>query len=298
MIFEKYLRKAYRMVTPSRSKVEEQAKRKRLASYLKNGRVPWSEGYHDYKWDEIEKAITSADIIQKFKNSKIQSFGLGIDERIIEYPWIFSALSDSAGRLLDAGSTFNFKTILDQPIIKKKELSIYTYYPEHRSFNENRISYLYGDLRLLPFRDNWFEEIVCHSTIEHIDMDNSMYGYELKGNPEPKDKSYKYLEVVNELVRVLKGNGKLLITFPFGRFENHGFFQQFDGEMLRKITEVMHSKGSYSLTFFRYFREGWKIVPQAECESLESYNPHTGIGKGEDGAAHSRGICCIHFIKS
>jgi ubiquinone/menaquinone biosynthesis C-methylase UbiE len=29
----------------------------------------------------------------------------------------------------------------------------------------------YGDLRVLPFKDNYFDEIVCQSTLEHIDMD-------------------------------------------------------------------------------------------------------------------------------
>jgi hypothetical protein len=207
-------------------------------------------------------------------------------------------LKESSKRLLDAGSTFNCEAILNLKELKNKELIIYTFHPESVSFNEKKVSYVYGDLRELPFKNGWFEDVVCQSTIEHIDMDNSMYGYDLAHSGETKAKSYEYIKVINELVRVLCSKGSLRITFPYGKFENHGFFQQFDSEMLGKITDILLNKGSYSLAFFRYFKDGWKIVSQAECDSSESYNPHTGIGKGDDGAAHCRGICCINFNKS
>jgi ubiquinone/menaquinone biosynthesis C-methylase UbiE len=161
------------------------------------------------------------------------------------------------------------------------------------------VSYVYGDLRELPFKNNFFEEIVCQSTIEHIDMDNSIYGYDLESSLDLfTNKSYEYIKVIEELLRVLKSNGTILLTFPYGKFENHGFFQQFDSEMLRKITNKIEASGSYELTFFKYLPEGWKIASQEECNDAESYNPHTQIGKKDDFAAHSRAICCLKFSKS
>jgi hypothetical protein len=88
------------------------------------------------------------------------------------------------------------------------------------------------------------------------------------------------------------------LTFPYGRFENHGFFQQFDNEMLERITFKMREMGSYEITFFKYLPDGWIVATQEDCNESESFNPHTGKGKKEDFAAHSRAICCIKFCKA
>lgn len=268
--------------------------------YRNISKKPWSYGYVDTKWDEINASLIDDTTLKAFKDSNIpKGFGIGFDERIVEYPWIFSRLRNvSNTSILDAGSTFNFKSIVNHANIKNKELTIYTYYPESDSFIENRISYVFGDLRNLPFKENFYDEIVCQSTIEHIDMDNSIYGYDLQPSAKPTVKSYEYLKVIEELIRVLKPGGQLLVTFPYGLFENHGFFQQFDEEMVNKITDKMNTNGSLKKEFISYSKDGWKFDKQENCNSLVSFNPHTGKGKGDDGAAHSRSVCCITFIKN
>ena len=89
----------------------------------------------------------------------------------------------------------------------------------------------------------------------------------------------------------------LLLTFPYGKFENHGFFQQFDNEMLQKLLVLLNNLGKTEIDFFLYTVEGWTWSDEKKTSSTESYNPHTGKGKGNDGAAHCRGICCIKFLK-
>lgn len=269
----------------------------KIAYYIANGRVAWSEGYAEYKVREISDAINSDTTLFDFKSQNLpQNYGYKIDERIVEYAWLFSQLSPNSTSLLDAGSTFNFEYIVNHYLISQKQLFIHTYYPEFPNFNEKKISYIYGDLRELPYKDEFFEEIVSQSTIEHIDMDNSIYGYDIAHIKEEK-KSYEYLKAVQEMLRVLKSKGTLLITFPYGKFENHGFFQQFDKEMLDKILDEFENKGTYKLTFFRYLPEGWTFCSQEDCKDIESFNPHTGRGKKDDGAAHCRSICCIKFSK-
>lgn len=268
--------------------------------YRSTGRKPWSYGYIDSKWNDIDSALVDHNVLKQFKNSTIPTmYGLGYDERIVEYPWIFSHLKQVSGNtILDAGSTFNFNTIVKHQLIKNKELTIYTYYPEAENFLSNRISYVFGDLRTLPFKSNQFEEIVCQSTIEHVDMDNSIYGYSLESNKETAKKSYEYIKVIDELIRVLKPDGQLLLTFPYGKFENHGFFQQFDEEMVTRISNVMNNSGVYTKEFIIYDKKGWRFDKQENCNNSVSYNPHTGKGKGDDGAAHCRCVCCIKFTKN
>jgi len=275
-------------------------KKLRLLSYLMTGRKAWSRGYSEYKWKEIDSKINDNTFLNKFKNDRYIPYELGdgLDERLIEYIWIFSNLNNKKENLLDAGSTFNFPEIIWHPKLEKKNITIYTFSKEKNHFHKKNISYEYGDLRKLPFDDKTFDSIVCQSTIEHIDMDNSIYGYDLENNSAVPEKSYEYIKVVYELERVLAKGGQLLLTFPYGKYENHGFFQQFDKEMTDRILDYLESNGYVTVDYFQYDNNSWIYSDVKKCEFSQSYNPHTGIGKGDDNAAHCRAVCCIKFTKN
>ncbi len=288
------IKKTYNILTP----VSTPSKYQKIEKYLKEGRIPWSEGYTEYKWSTISEMINNPETIEAFRNNQLSSdYGIGLDERIVEYPWIISNLSNKNTNLLDAGSTLNYNIILLNSSISKKNLCIYTYNPEVENFNDRKISYMYGDLRNLAFRDEWFDEIVCQSTIEHIDMDNSIYGYSINNNSNQSERSYEYLKAIKELIRVLKSKGVLLLTFPYGKYENHKFFQQFYVQMLESIKTLFSESGEHQQVFFKYLRNGWQTAAQEQVENSESYNPHSGVGKFDDGAAHCRAVCCMKFLK-
>ncbi|NNE14185.1 MAG: class I SAM-dependent methyltransferase [Saprospiraceae bacterium] len=269
-----------------------------INNYIKNGSVPWSKGYGEYKNLLISKSINDYVFLRSISAKNIpKNFGMKIDERIIEYPWIFSKLNDYKEDILDAGSTFNFDYVVNHNKFKNKDLTIFTFAPETNAFPKKRVSYVYGDLRDMPFENNQFDTVVSQSTIEHIDMDNSIYGYDIEHNENEEKKSYDYIKAVKEMTRVLKSKGTLLITFPFGKFENHGFFQQFDDEMLDRILNYFDDLGDYSVDFFKYEKDGWRFAERDELQEVVSYNPHSGKGKMNDGAAHCRSVACIHFIK-
>jgi SAM-dependent methyltransferase len=298
-MIKKIVAKAYSYFLKKEAATKLQKHKIVVNLFFKNGQIPWSEGYATHKEESIVDSISNATVLDEFSKKKVPAnYGYRLDERIVEYPWIFANLKKGKTVFLDAGSTFNFDYLLNNEFIENKDKYIYTFFPESKSYNHKKISYVYGDLRALPFRDSFFEEIVCQSTIEHIDMDNSMYGYDLKSTLElVTNKSYEYLKVIEELLRVLKTDGQLLLTFPYGKFENHGFFQQFDAEMVAQITDKIKNFGSYELTFFKYLPQGWIVASQEECNDSESFNPHTQKGKKDDFAAHSRAICCVKFIQ-
>jgi len=278
---------------------EEGKIEKEKNNFFKNGQIPWSEGYDNYKKKYIHKSLNDNNLLNQFKEMNLPSnYGYRIDERVVEYPWLFSRIINSNQEILDAGSTFNFDFIVSHKKIKENNLTIYTFAPEFKSHNSEHISYVYGDLRNLPFKNELFDIVVSHSTIEHIDMDNSLYGYDLPYNRNVNDKSYEYIIAVKEMIRVLRKGGNLLLTFPYGKFENHGFFQQFDEEMLSRITYLFKNIGLFESCFFKYEEEGWRFAVQEDLLNSESHNPHTGKGKKKDNAAHSRGIACLSFIKS
>ncbi|MCW3107252.1 MAG: hypothetical protein JWQ09_1758 [Segetibacter sp.] len=290
------LRKIHRSFYPH--KVIIISKEEKIQAYLAANSIPWSDGYHEYKWMLIEQGINDQELLKKIKNIQLPiGYGKNVDERVIEYPWLVAHIPLGGGKFLDAGSTFNFNELLQVPVLQNKDIYIYTFYPESNNFSKDRISYVYGDLRELPFKNNFFDQIVCHSTLEHIDMDNSIYGYELTYEKQRDKKSYDYLKVIKELERVLKPGGKLLLTFPFGEFENHDFFQQFDAEMVQKMTDAISMTCTYKKQFAKYEIAGWRFATEDECNDAKSYNPHTGKGKGDDNAAHSRAICFIEILK-
>ena len=53
-------------------------------------------------------------------------YGIGIDERCVEYPWLIAQLDDGPGILLDAGSVLNHDFLLDLPIFRSKMIHILT----------------------------------------------------------------------------------------------------------------------------------------------------------------------------
>jgi len=257
------------------------------------------KGYNLYKFKKINESINNIPLLESIKKNKLPAnFGINLDESVVEYPWIFSNLNHTAKHILDAGSTFNFKIIIEHPYFQNRELNIFTFYPERENFKKNMLTYHYGDLRNMPYSNSQFDCVICQSTIEHIDMDNSIYGYKPEKKIDKTQKSYSYLLAINELLRVLKPAGTLLLTFPFRVFENHDFFQQFDSEMLNKIINILKNQGTVDTAFIKYTTKGWEFSTIEKCYNSHSYNPHTGKGKGTDGAAHSRSICCINFKKN
>src|ERR1051326_589907 len=142
-----YSNRIWKIISPDPSKAEL------IEKYFSSGRIPWSKGYIEYKMDFIEKAINSMDVLNKFLSHDLPSdFAKGIDERGAEYPWIFSKLSSGKTSILDAGSTFNYPEIINNDLLSKKDLTIATFFPESNNFYKKRISYVFSDLRELPFR--------------------------------------------------------------------------------------------------------------------------------------------------
>src|SRR5262245_51409774 len=84
------------------------------------GGRPGVGGYYDVrKLKRIKATLSNPELLVRFaKMEKLpEGYGIGIDERCIEYPWLISRLGLAEGRLLDAGSTLNHAFLLDLPEI-------------------------------------------------------------------------------------------------------------------------------------------------------------------------------------
>jgi SAM-dependent methyltransferase len=212
-------------------------------------------------------------------------YGVGLDERVVEYPWLLACRA--RGRVLDAGSALNHEHVLDRFLPEFDSLTIVTLEPEDVAFLQRRVSYVYSDLRSLPFRDSWFDAVVSLSTLEHVGMDNSSYG---SNEAVASDPDAELTRAVAELLRVLRPGGELLVSVPFGAFEDHHWFRQFGKSQLEQLLERLPA-GDVDVEFFRYDADGWRRSDLSQTAGAR-YRPPTAP-PAEDRAAAARAVACV-----
>jgi len=272
------------------------------AEYVHRGRIPWTPGYQEAKMHFIHDVLTNSSLLDIFeKNGELpDKFGFGFDERCVEYPWVFSRLRDVRERLLDAGSILNYEYFINNLIINKK-IDILTLAPESNCFWHKGVSYFFGDLRDISTRDNYYDTILCMSTLEHVGLDNTQYtGSQQNVEQRPTD----YLKVLPELRRVLKPGGRLFISVPYGKYINFGSFQQFDAQLVKLTLDAFEPEWSEE-TYFHYTADGWCLSSAQDCEKAE-YVQWTALPPNQrqspfpnepDHAAAARAVACLLLAK-
>lgn len=114
-------------------------------------------------------------------------------------------LSIKGVRVLDVGAS---ESLFIYEIAKR---GYTTFGLDQRRYQEplpKKINFLLSDITKIPLPDNSFDYVTCISVIEHIGL--GLYG----------DKRYESgdRKAISEICRVLKPNGKLLITMPTKTF--------------------------------------------------------------------------------
>jgi SAM-dependent methyltransferase len=274
-----------------------------LKNYLRSDRRPWRLGYGAYRNKYLAESISNPSILEIFLKSKSlpPGYGFRLDARVVEIPWVLARVARRTGRLLDAGSSLNHDFVLTVPPLSNKKITIVTLSPEATCLWKTGVSYVFGDLRSMDFRDECFDTIVCISTIEHVGMDNFLYTGQKEDTP--KD-SQDFILALRELKRVLKKDGMLYITFPFGKFEDHGWFQQFNANLTdRLIKEFAPSR--LNETVFRYEPSGWQLSNRTSCAQAQFFDVHkskyfdskSSVEYPSDFPAGERAVMCLELRK-
>jgi SAM-dependent methyltransferase len=270
---------------------------KEVDQYLASGRIPWSPGYKQYRYGLLSAIPGDKDLLALFANGGQlpACYGVGVDERIVEYPWLFSRLSLDGGLILDGGSVLNYPYLIDSPQLSRNRLVILTLAPESTMEKRQNVSYMFGDLRETIFRDNAFDAIVSISTLEHIGMDNAkLYTSDsayIESTPED------YLKVIREFHRILKPGGKFFMTVPYGKPQNLGWLYQFDMPKIDRVVSVFGDE-LRSLTFYQYSAKGWNVSDETSAAECEYYDVHSASVPAEDLAAAARAVACLEFVKN
>lgn len=121
--------------------------------------------------------------------------------RTVEYEFIMKNIASKGRRILDVGSTGSLLPLK----LAKQGYNVYSI--DSRGYHEchPNLTFVKGDILKHLFPDDFFDLVVCVSTIEHI-------GVGAYGDPqyEGGDKL-----AVKEFGRILKEGGTLLLTTPF-----------------------------------------------------------------------------------
>ncbi len=209
-------------------------------------------------------------------------YGKGCSERLIEIPW---ALSKYAGekRVLETGCSF----AEDEYIDKLKLLQIPLLYGIDIS-DKNAKDFIKktADIRDSGFPSGYFEMILCISTIEHVGMDNKKHYSPIHELANAEHVSPD-VHALREMWRILKKGGKLIVTVPFGKYHDYGWFKHYNAAALTKLTESV-DYARLIKEFFMYTPEGWTSCAEADLAN-SLYN--------DNGAVAAAGLCCCLFVK-
>jgi hypothetical protein len=61
------------------------------------------------------------------------------------------------------------------------------------------------------------------------------------------------------------------MTFPFGRYEDHGWFRQFDAALTDRLI-TRFSPATMNESVYQYRADGWQLSDRASCAGCEFFD--------------------------
>lgn len=180
---------------------------------------------------------------------KIVIYDYTVTERIFERGFLFMNLADIpvGSKILDVGCCWSSLSIELSCLGYKVfgiDISEYPFY--HPNF-----TFVKGSICKTDFPDNFFDVVIAISTIEHIGLGH--YG---------DSKQETDHQAVNEIKRVLKPNGRFILTLPYGKSMTTEVFKVYDKNSLASLIEGFEVvKAQY---FINYNDIYW--IPSTETE--------------------------------
>ncbi|MFC1613124.1 DUF268 domain-containing protein [Patescibacteria group bacterium] len=165
---------------------------------------------------------------EKFKDcvllNKLKKNQPPASDRYIEYPWMLENIDITEGKLLDIGSTICEK--LSCSLAESIEINCLNL--NDVRFKNPDIKFIKGDIRKTDFPENHFDCITCISTLEHIGVAGR---YHSDNDPEGD------LKAMTEIKKILKSDGTLLITVPYGIKDILPINKLYNSERIERLFE-------------------------------------------------------------
>lgn len=213
---------------------------------------------------ESTKAYRSAALSFPARIVLPKKYGKQMSERVVEL--LLARLSYSPGaKVLDVGYA-NIQECHRKMLLSLPQPSALTGIDIGKPMFDASLYYdrtVREDITHTSFESNIFDRVWCISTLEHIGFDNSQYVADFSVGENMVHSA------VDEMVRVVKPGGSVLITVPYGKWENHGWFQNMDKERWEGVLGPVRSFATVSEWYFRYTKEkGWGVVRPEELSKV------------------------------
>ncbi|MEG4857830.1 tetratricopeptide repeat protein [Microcoleus sp. K1-B6] len=208
-----------------------------------------------------------------------------LHSRCIEYPFAASQLGD-AKCILDVGTVKSDLAWISW--LEGLPIDVYAtdYDPPLQPFNQ--IQFCQSDVRKLPFKDETFDKIIAVSVIEHI----GLQAPQVNSPQLPLVDQSGDLEAVKELARILKVNGELIMTLPFGVKDELILGNQARNYTIKSIQKFDQFLSPIKMEYYEYKKRGnnekyddelpglvnWYLLPLTQTQAL-----HKG---------HTEGVIC------
>jgi SAM-dependent methyltransferase len=126
-----------------------------------------------------------------------------------------------------------------------------------------------ADITKTGLPDGCFDLIWCISTLEHVGMDNSGYTASfVTGN-------HMAAQAIREMVRLTAPGGHVLITVPYGKFEDHGWLMNIDKERWQSLLSLIRPQASVQEWYFHHTPEtGWSRTEPEALSTVGYFDQH------------------------
>jgi SAM-dependent methyltransferase len=213
--------------------------------------------YHHVIPPKIDREIRRAVALQqdRFPHSLNlpRGFGKNMNERVVEI--LIARLTYTPGKnILDVGhaNATNAHLRMLQSLPKPIDITGIDITAANDAVRLLYTNSVVANIIKTDFTDATFDLIWCISALEHFGMDNSVYTSEFTLDTDMDVRALK------EMTRILREGGTVYVSVPFGKFENHGWYRNYDQDLWQRLLAVARPICHVDELYFKYSAaDGW-----------------------------------------
>lgn len=190
-------------------------------------------------------------------------------ERTVEVPWLLSRVKE--GTALDVGAAESCYTmdLFEQGV---SHLVMNDIRHIDALQDDERAECLVGDIRKIhPDDTGLFDNVLCISTLEHIALEAYDQPREV---PQNWSAYYPQREAFHHMMKFLAPDGQMLVTIPYGKYEDCGWVIVYDEGMINELKHHYNVIEETYYTMTNRHKDTWVECTKARCpkKGMDHYN--------------------------